>query len=769
MNGRSSQAAPPPIQICGGFLIAALCLATTASCRRESTLPEGRQPSNPAASARYGPPRGQPATDISRLQFEQSTNWRSAPFYIIETELSPATLVHSSGRYLGLFRGLSRYGLGAPTAVAWSTKNGPRSFKNGEPIDVTHMEENWGLVWFAGASNWVHWDSPWAFFLQHRPASMKLDPEGLHLTFSNRVGDVVLFPLYGAYKPPLPAHDVLVEHGLPSHKIKTWEWAAAVPRDPLVRLRFWSRVTRRFPIHCEDSFSVDRSTDSITIRSRLRWYAIQDEWQTPPLSLAPLSPVLALAVPGEGLPVRFSSPPFDLGIFTPYGPFFGVPDTEEFDATFSVLQYINETARVTAPVTNADPVVTTALARLRTAAREFFTATNETQEISSPARLAQSIPYLDPPTRLNAEMVLRKYLARRLATIEAWQNPRQNGDDGAPRPGGTEDLVVSLWAYAHFSDDWAFIRNHWSAIRKIFALPGQTRWATFGRADTPQIGRDAASCAAFARLAYQAADMDSYHYACAIFVRALMHDWTKLRGPDYFRKHQPIHSMEFMAEPVFLTHVRGDGFGWQIDGPAYPVAAPARYYTERWKNFSDGDLGRFFQDYLGPAIRLEIGNLTRRSDSTSRSSAAVALGPGISLARLRSLLMDDTSAQVAAVLGVHTPGSLEESLADAISVLRKSDPVQFERLIPSGPALPFVAGPERDVSLPGDAVVTDLKSGNSPERALQWPRLGWQSWKTTTGDFWTVGHIQPVRSGAPRRMAQTGLNWNTRVTIFEVP
>ena len=72
----------------------------------------------------------------------------SNSFHVINTELSPASLVHSPTKHLSLFSGLTNYGLGAPTFVAWATANGPRTFKRGEKLDVAVMAECWVLVWW---------------------------------------------------------------------------------------------------------------------------------------------------------------------------------------------------------------------------------------------------------------------------------------------------------------------------------------------------------------------------------------------------------------------------------------------------------------------------------------------------------------------------------------------------------------------------------------------------------------------------------------------
>jgi hypothetical protein len=102
---------------------------------------------------------------------------------------------------------------------------------------------------------------------------------------------------------------------------------------------------RELPVYAEDSFSVDRAHDRVTFRQKFRWLSWNDDWNTKHLKLAPISPVLALAY-REGFPAEFSEKPFDMGILTPYGPYYGVQDADSYEVTLPVLRYVNETAGV---------------------------------------------------------------------------------------------------------------------------------------------------------------------------------------------------------------------------------------------------------------------------------------------------------------------------------------------------------------------------------------------------------------------------------------
>src|SRR5436190_10080401 len=163
-------------------LIAAPLLLVMAGpgCRKETASSEERTAPVPNSPALYGEPTGKPSSAVPRVRSHPTNDsvWKTAPFFVLQTELSPATLVHSSTKHLGLFTGMTNTGLSAPTHVAWTTMNGPRSFQRGEALEVTKMDENWILVWWAGAAGWTNWDSPWVVYLQHKPSAMTLDGDG---------------------------------------------------------------------------------------------------------------------------------------------------------------------------------------------------------------------------------------------------------------------------------------------------------------------------------------------------------------------------------------------------------------------------------------------------------------------------------------------------------------------------------------------------------------------------------------------------------------
>ncbi len=729
-----------------------------------------------------------------------SPAWPQARFYCLQTELSPAILCHSTARYLGLFTPVADSGLGPPSHLAFITHSGPRPFKNGQPLDAGEMDECWVLVWYAGAKGWTNWDSPWAVFLQHKPVTMKLDATGLHLEFPQAAGDVVLLPLYGYDKAPLEGKDFLAAHGLPGRKIKTWKWADFIPREPLMRVRYWASVLREFPVYCEDSFSVDRARDTVTIRQRFQWLSIEDDWHTKHLKLAPVSPPLAQATMDQQFPVRFSKPVADLDLPTPYGPYMGVEGVDQFDATFHVLQYVNETEATELPPANAPPVVQAALERLRQTARQKFPRPDSYKydhgdlgnfcwAIMGDLWYAKALPYYDPATRTNALASLRRYFHDDVLVANRFklrEYPNGSGHTYAILEGPgigswgvlgdagkfSANMLETLWAYAHFTGDWELLKERWDLVKKLFTTPAETRWAGFGRDAIAEMGDEAAPCLAMARMAYKVGDLDMYNYACYMFARELVHHYLKQRGAGYFRRHQPWHTMEAMDEEVYLTNLWGDTAGWQIDGPHYPANGD-RQHRNRWVRFKNEDVGRFYRDYLREDVRRELDLLQQRWEPKRRYQNDSHIMP--SLVQLRSLLLNETPDELAKVA---TPeqftGPPSGVIASCVSILRTSHPTRYKRLIPKGAASPFVAGLEREVAGPNvylvQAVQSTVEDKTAKTSRAIWPLMSWgRTWRTPTGQRWTFGQVQPVREGAPAGVQVIPLNWNSQALVYSIP
>jgi hypothetical protein len=301
----------------------------------------GDSPRKTPDKGTYGQLNTRPSTNIpAALTPQPFLPNAAAALTSLQTELSPATLFHTETNTISFFTRLDEFGLGAPSYAAFDTSSGPRAFKNGEFLNPGHMEQNWVMVWFAGARGWTRGDIPCVVYLQHKPASMRLDTNGLHFRFHGPAGDFVLLPLYGSYVAPAEGNQSSVTFA--GKKLKTWEWSKVLTREPLMRVRYWASALREFPVYCQETFSVDRSTDTLTIRQKLTYRSIDDDWATKHLKLNPISPSLAPAAKDPQSPVKFSRPVMDLEMPTPYGPYMAAEVSSPLEAKLSILQYINE-------------------------------------------------------------------------------------------------------------------------------------------------------------------------------------------------------------------------------------------------------------------------------------------------------------------------------------------------------------------------------------------------------------------------------------------
>ena len=680
-------------------------------------------------------------------------------------------LLHSKSGYLGLFGDLQSFGLEAPTHVAFSSREGPRPFKAGEKLEVIDMEECWIVVWFGGALGWTQWDSPWAVFLEHKPIAMKLDQAGLHLQFRRQAGNVALMPLYGYEKIKPFSED---ESGKKRDKDAppvTSEWSEFLRRDILMRVRYWAGVTRMLPIHCTESFRVDRANDSLVLRESFAWHRVHDEWDTKPLKLAPLSPALALAMHGAGFPVELSKASLDLRYVTPSGPYFGIEGVDDYEVRLSLLDVIHETERASPPDPATNHAVKAALSRLRDTAQhlfptanapllEAFAATDFPAAMRGSLWAAKALPYMTPDSGSNAVSTLRAFVRNTLTTH--WNRA---GRDDARSPG--IHFLEPLWGYAHHTGDWDFIREQWDIIRQLRPELERGGWTSLGDGSTVEMGDEAAPYLALARMAYRVGDVETYQYACYLFAGHLTRQHAKLRGMKYIRDHLPWHRAEPLALEVYLNQLLAGIGGWRMDGPAFPKDTAQRLYERRWFRFVNEDIARFHRRHSGLAATLELESLRKRARSASLKEHTLDEPPPLAL--LRSLLLNESPSQLTTLAARERsfPAPFEE-LAECVAMLRASQPVLVERLIPAAPEGSWSLGMERELGGSHSGLVVRMNTGGENRAAKAWPRPEFPSdWATSTEDALTPGRMAPVREGAPTSLRTEVLNWNSTVWVYE--
>jgi hypothetical protein len=628
-----------------------------------------------------------------------------------------------------------------------------------------------------------------------------MDADGLHLTFTGEAGITAAMPLFGYDKPPHNADSPAAALRLPdSLKVRTDDWVRNMPLAVLQRARFWTGALRSYPLHCRETFSVDRKNDRLTLREEFTWLPIADDWKTKPIKFAPLPPSLALAHADGRFPMKVSEKVVDPELMTPYGPYLGVVGKDRFDVSLDVLQYVHEAEVRQSPDLEKHPEAKAALDLVTSAMAYKFANAEGKWEVDfgrenfcwaamSDRYYPKGIVYAPPEVRENARRSLHNYFAEwalKEERFKPFKGMLLLVGPGIGTWGGYDDagkfssnLLVTVWSYAHYAEDWDLVAERWPLLKRLFVTPLESDWKTFGRAAIAETGDEAAPPLAMARMAYRIGDTDTYLYACYVFGREILHEFVKQNGARYFRSRQPYHSMEAMPEEVYLTNLWGDTAGWQIDGPTYPKDTGERQYNNRWVRFGNEDVARFHRDYLPEDTKKELDVLLARGDSpykTDRDDGHIAP----SMQRLRSLLLNESPEELSKLNPVEKVGAQPDSgkVALGLAFIRATRPPLVARIIPrEGPPSPFVLGLERQVEGGFSGLVQDPVWESRPREgapAAHWPVPVWHFWKPITspkdhpaGDRWAFGESRPDGPERPASGATTRLNWNTRVTTFE--
>ncbi len=750
----------------------------------------------------YGDLKGPFTTDYKPVTPPPSAAWKSARYAMLTSELSPAVLYLNHTHEQHLFGKLSQWGLGAPTSFAFLNE-GPTLQAHSAPsveLPTPRLAEPWILVWFHGAKGWTDWDSPWLVVLQHRPSRILKDEDGLHLTFPGDAGITAAMPLFGYGKSPQRWADLTPEARQASQPVANTEaWVGDLPTQIILRARWWTRALRAYPLHSRETFSVDRGKDRLTIRETMEWLPIPDDWKTPAIKFAPISPTLALAAGDPRFPLTFSAPTFDPDLMTTYGPDMGIIGKDQFDIRLDVLSYLHETEAQQVPDLAAHPAAQPALALLRQAMADKFANAEGKWSVDfgeenfcwaamSDRYYPQGIAFADPALQANARKSLHNYFANWALKEERFRPFKGMlllAGPGIGTWGGYDDagkfssnLLLTVWNYAQYTGDWDLVKERWPLLKRLFITPLESDWKTFGRAAIAEMGDEAAPAMAMARMAYRIGDADTYAWAAYLFARELLHEFVKQDGAKYFQKRQPYHTMEAMPEAVYLTNLWGDTAGWQIDGPTFPATTGERQFNNRWVRFGDPDIARFHRDHLADETKRELDGYAATGKSpykTDHDDGHIAP----SLQRLRSLLLNEAPEELAKLNPVDKIVAQPDSgkVAVALAFLRTAAPAKTVRLIPRGKATPFVLGLERQVEGGFSGLVQNPVWEVRPktgEPETFWPTPVWHFWKppaspeaTPVGDRWPFGESRPDGPARPRSGKTLRLNWNTQVTTFE--
>lgn len=716
------------------------------------------------------------------------------PEFVLSTELCPMVLIRTQSTTLRLFHALGSWGLGAPTRCFYLASGRTRVLSPGQTASPGDMSSGWLLASFAGAQGWQVFDAPVLVCLQHRPQTVRLDGQGLWLQFSQPAGDVVVAPLFGYEKPLQKGVSLPCKTNL--QQIRTWEWRDSLPAGIARRCGTLYRILRAIPIYADEQFTVDG--DDLILRTRYTFHTIRDEWNTPPLRLSPLPPVLALAwwagrhsVAQKPFPMQIQGKLFDPDLMTPYGPWMGVSDAGELVIRFPLLRYVHVHEEHPLREESLQPVARHALEWVRQRLAEKFRrddwqqvwdhggAENYCWQVMGDRWYARAIPYLFERTQAHLKASLRGYMREHVLQEKTYQPFREVlllVGPGIGTWGGYDDagkfssnLMETLWCYAYYTGDWQTIRERWKLIQKLFVTPYECDWKSFGRYAIAELGDEAAPPLYMARMAYQVGDMDTYRFACYIFVRELVHHYVKQVGHPYFVQRQPWHSTEIMPDDVYLTNLWADIAGWQIDGPTYPRVTGERQYENRWVRFGSEDVARFYREVLGSEIRREMDWLLQRAREGKTPyrlhEDTAHIAP--SLVRLRSLLLREPVEKLAELSPPERwqLGRAADGTAFCLAFLCAAAQPVRKRLIPRQPRQPYRKGLEPLItdSFPALTLVVEAEKG--------YPVLRWWAWEppqkaqgTAANDRWSFGMVGSS-TWASVQWRRQRLNWNTAVWL----
>ncbi len=720
----------------------------------------GRQPgprSSEAGSYGTWDPQTRASNDTTAARTEiPPWAWPSgANTSVAQSSLAPYSLWHTRERVVRWFAGLAEAGMGGPTFLAYSSPTGIATMPVGGSVEGGQMRENWLLVGFPGAEGWKDWDSPWAIFLQRRPGQVTLGTNGVEATFTNEAAHFALMPLYGYYKPPQKGREILKAQGLKEKELLTWEWPIVVARDPLTRLRYWAGATRWFPYDVETTLSVGAGGESLTAVQRFRALAIPDDWRTRPVKVAPVSPVLGLALKSEpAFPAEVKPRPFDFELATPQGPYFAVPEAESVTVTLPLLGLVSTAEVLTDhPPATGDAQLDSTLRQVRERVaglmrERFGSAAMPSAGIPDDAMreglqwYARALPWADSATRSNAATLLRRWLVERGLSEEAFRAVA----GGVAWPiveKWQRETVEGVWAYAHHSGDHELVRERWDQVMRILtSLPGETQHGGMvpaGREDrAPQFEWRLGMAVASARLAYMARDPFMWMSANRRVGEALVREHIRWAGGRWIREQQPWHSMDPLPAALRLDKPQFGGGGWVTQEVEAETELAAFLGRAVW----DPEVGRYARQRLAS----DLGASLKRWEEGDKTAT------GLDFAAIRGWLTPTGMTNQWRFPGPDLgTGSDAQVLAACLGWARWAGAMPIERLIPESfsrfarPGIGFVLAPSRGLT---HRLRFGVSEGTPADRRQAAARLVWPDWKGSSEGGWSFGDVTVGERGA---------------------
>ena len=739
-----------------------------------------------------------PIFPVERRIPQAMASWNAAvgkasdPLVVLDTQLSPAWLVRSQDRTLRFFGDTRRSGLGAPSHTAFATAGGVHVLGAGATLDAAslrQMSQPWLLAWWQGSDGWTQWDVPYLVVLQRRPTGLVLDDRGLSLTFAGPAGSVATMPLFGYAKLPQQAAFTANQDAFrvparwPADALHPWTWTAALPPFVLDRCNWWARSLRKFPYAVHETYTVDHASGSLQVRDAFDYVNIADDWKTPALVAAPLSPTLALAMQA-GFPMHVNGKLTDCECATLLGPYTVLEGAASLDYRMDIGPYWMQAAdpNLAVPADRSTPA-REAQGSLLDLARSS-TGDNESQmwdyEDGNFVWYMQSSDMRDPAyltgyTTGTARQDRKGWLQARV--LHSLLNPARYqiaergptltrryidgpgiGDWGSSDYGdagklGT-DMIFDAYVYAYNTGDYQTIADYWDVITSLNTTPLTMSWATQGRSAIAELGDEAPPMLALARLAYAVGDRQTYAAAVNWYARELVHHVVKdgafVRYREQFRPWHP--GWDTPTETA--TNLWGTNASWQ-GGGFRSASGGENQWGNFYVRFDDPDVLRFHRKYAAWYPRRVAALATPAEKKTNYPiyfARAVLLGEDPAQARTDFVQGTDKS---------------PDNYATRRAVAEREFPPKLETLIPS--TAPAVQG---------NAWAQDQMGGNSfglvsqsEMLKSQMPTPKWFWWASPAtvpgvdgGDKWTFGTISPGDDRAVGAIASEEIN--PAATVF---
>ncbi len=190
--------------------------------------------------------------------------------------LSPFTLINVSG---------NSYNFGSTAShIAFKLINGiqvkPISTNVYNAATDGQLTANWLLVWNTTTPN-----TTYLVILQNKPDQITYGAGDITISRTGGVGDLVVYELYA---------DGASINGSTSN-ITNWPSTLANDTESAViqDIGFWSKALLKIPLNYVELQKDSATTSEVIIK--YRYYAISDAWNTTPISISPLPPVLSFA------------------------------------------------------------------------------------------------------------------------------------------------------------------------------------------------------------------------------------------------------------------------------------------------------------------------------------------------------------------------------------------------------------------------------------------------------------------------------------------